>query len=296
MRAIEVSRAFLAPLDRAVDAAYYESGRSFNESLRADARAAGTAITIRFDPGNPRAAGWLRAHSSRLVTEIVEDQRMALRAVLEAGMAEGTNPRSVALDVVGRVNRASGRREGGLIGLHSGQIETAARAREELASGDPARMEAYFDRKLRARKFDKVVRAAIREGRPVRAPDIAQIVAGYRDNMLRWRGEMIARTEALTALSEAQNENMLQVIEAGGFRQDQVVKTWRAASDGRTRDTHVALNGKSVRMSAPFVSPSGAHLMFPRDSSLGAPASETIACRCRLNHAIDWKGTRANGL
>ena len=49
-------------------------------------------------------------------------------------------------------------------------------------------------------------------------------------------------------------------------------KTWLAANNERTRDTHVALNGQTVPYDEMFKSPSGAELAFPADWR--APAAE----------------------
>lgn len=288
--AIAVHRAFFAPLDQALSGAYLESGRAFNGLVREDARRAGLNVVIRFDPGNPRAAGWLRERSSSVITEIVEDQRTAVREALSAGMEAGRNPRTVALDVTGRVDKATGSRAGGVIGLTSQQAQFVENARLQLLSGDPAEMRAYLARKLRDRRFDGIVRKAIATGRPVAAADVQRIVGRYSDRMVAYRGEVIARTEALTALSQAQVEGMEQLVEAGEFRRDQITKTWRAAGDGRTRDTHAAMNGQTVGMDGTFTSPSGARLRYPRDTR--APASETVQCRCRLNMAISFDGAR----
>lgn len=289
MRAIEFSRAFLAPLDQAIAAAYYDAGRQHTALLMAD-RPRGIGVEIRFDPGNPRAAGWLREHSSTLVTEIVSDQREAIRGALSAGMEAGRHPRTVALDVVGRMDRAAKRRTGGVVGLTSQQAKWVENARAELLSGEPARMEAYLGRKLRDRRFDSVVRRAIREGRAVPAADVAKIATRYSDRLLKYRGDVIARTESLTALSYGQDESVAQLIDASGLRPDQIVREWNSARDHRTRDTHVAMNGQKVRADGVFVSPMGARLRFPRDQSLGAPASETISCRCWVTNSVDWKG------
>lgn len=287
-RALDIQRAFLAPLDQAFAATYFAAGSGHNELLMQMLRRGGLSIEIRFDPGAPRAASWVRQHSSQLITEIVEGQRAAVREALGVGLDAGRNPRTVALDIVGRMDKVAKRRVGGIVGLTSGQAEVVENARAQLLSGEPAQMEAYLKRKLRDRRFDRTVREAIREGRPVSALDVNRIVTRYTDRMLKYRGDVIGRTETLTALSYAQNENMAQLLDTGGIRSDQVLKSWTARLDKRTRDSHVALNGDEVGMTGTFVSPAtGARMRFPRDTSMGAGGEDTIQCRCYAVFRMD---------
>lgn len=48
----------------------------------------------------------------------------------------------------------------------------------------------------------------------------------------------------------------------------------------------MAMNGQTVAKDQPFVSPSGAMLMFPCDSSLGAPMKERARCRCVAEYSL----------
>lgn len=292
MQAIEFSRAFLAPLDQEIARAYYRAGQGFTGLLMAS-RPRGVTVTIRFDPGNPRAAGWLREHSSTLVTEIVEDQRVAVRAALAAGMEAGRNPRIVALDVVGRMDKVAKQRTGGVIGLTSQQAQWVENARTELASGDPAQMRNYFTRKARDKKSDRLVMRAIREGRPVPAADVTRILARYSDGLLEYRGRVVGRTESLTALSYGQDESARQLLDASGLRSDQIERTWIARLDGRTRDAHVAMHEKKVPLDGTFTSPAtGARMRFPRDTQFGAHGEDVIQCRCVSSLAVRWGGAR----
>ena len=292
MAAIEFPRTFLAPLDMEISRTYFESGRVFAGLLMAD-RPRGVTVEVRFDPGNPRAAQWLRQHSSALITEIVNDQREAVREALDAGMMAGRNPRVVALDVVGRMDRVAKQRVGGVIGLTTQQSQWVENARAELMSGDPVRMEGYFDRKLRDKRFDRLVRKAIAEGKPVSAVDVARITTRYGDRLLKFRGDTIARTESLTALSYSQDESARQLLDASGLRPDQITRSWITRHDGRARDSHIALDGKKAPLDGYFVSPmTGARLRFPRDTSGGAPASELVACRCASSLKVSWNNPR----
>lgn len=248
-------------------------------------------VRIRFDGRNRRAEDWLRQYSSRLITEIVDDQRAAVRETLVAGMEAGRNPRATALDVVGRVNRETQRREGGILGLTSQQAQWVRNARAELESGDPVQMARYLDRKRRDKRFDSIVRRAIREGRPVAAADIDRLTGRYSDRLLKLRGDTIARTETLRSAHAGQREGFQQLIDSGKVAPSQVRRIWKATGDGRTRDSHLALHGESVGWNEPFISPAtSAPMMYPGDASMGAPGEDTIQCRCWMETRVDYLG------
>ena len=62
---------------------------------------------------NVAAEEWLRAHSATLVSNIIADQQAAICAALSEGLTgAGSNPTRSALDIVGRVNRVTGKGEG----------------------------------------------------------------------------------------------------------------------------------------------------------------------------------------
>lgn len=206
----------------------------------------------------------------------MEDQRQAVRQVIDQGIAEGRNPRNLALDLVGRINRQTGRRDGGIVGLTTQQAGYVTKARAQLEGLDAG----YFDRRLRDKRFDRTVAKAIRDGRALARADIDRITARYADKLLEHRGEVIARTESIAALHAGQFEAARQLVETGKVRADQITKVWDATGDARTRPSHAAMDGQAVGLNEPFRTPSGALMMHPHDASLGAPADEIIQCRC----------------
>ena len=241
----------------------------------------GHVLKIRFDARNIAAETWLKDHSSTMITEIVADQNLAVRAFLVDGMAKGVNPKTVALDVVGRISAVTGKREGGVAGLTSGQEVWARNYAAEVASANPAAL----NRNLRDRRFDAAVNKAIASGKPIPADLQVKMVTAYRNRALRYRGETIGRTEALTSLHVAGNNAMQQGIAKGQVKVENIVKIWHSAADDRVRDTHRAMNGMKVKFRDDFVSPSGARLQYPGDPS--APAAESINCRCHLSYRVD---------
>lgn len=257
-------------------------------------RSASPVLRTQFDLRNPAAERWLQENSSRLVTGIVNDQRSLIRGVLQEGIAIGRNPRQSALDLVGRVGQ-TGQRTGGVVGLTAQQGQFVANARAQLASGDPELMAEYFSRQRRDKRLDGIVKRAIAAGKPVSPADIDRIAGRYADRLLALRGEVIARTESITAMNAGREEGFRQQIVAGGLDPQNVRCTWSATGDDRTRHSHQAINGQKRAFGEPFETPSGALMLFPGDTSLGAPPEETIGCRCTKQYRVDMTAEALRG-
>jgi hypothetical protein len=286
--AMHLDPAAFAQLQASIATAYSEAGHSAVAGLPALKAASGARFVIRFDVGDPRAAAWLREHGASLVTRIVNDQREAIRNALADGIGVGQNPRTTALDIVGRINRTTGRRDGGVIGLSSQQEDFVIAARKELASGESGQLRHYLTRARRDKRFDATVLKAIREETQVPQDIAAKAVGRYKDRLLQLRGAAIARTESLQVLHAGQDEAFQQEIDRGAVKANQVRDTWRSAADSRVRDTHRILDGETIRHGDFFTSPSGARMRFPGDTALGAGPEEIINCRCWLQKRIDF--------
>lgn len=228
----------------------------------------------------------------------MEDQKEGVRIVVESGIAAGRHPNNTALDIVGRVNRATGKREGGILGLHSGQVRVWAKIRDALETPEGVRSLLVKDqatgkwkpalKSINKATFNRLVNAA-NKGEALSRADAALSMRQVSNAMLKERGEMIARTETMTSLNAGRDQGIRQLIEAGNITEDQVVKVWDSTgADGRTRDTHLAMEGQRRRLNEPFITPMGHRLMHPGDATLGAPGSEVINCRCVLRFDIDF--------
>jgi hypothetical protein len=288
VEAIQIEPEAFSALEIALQEAFNAGGTNAVGELPKVMDPQGNRVIWRFGVRNPVAEAILRDLSSTMVTHITDDQRQGIRQALAQGLARGENPRSTALDVVGRQSRVTSRREGGIIGLTRYQIDFIERTRVHLASGEPDLMNRYFELKTRDRRFDRTVMAAIRAGKPVTGEALIKIIGRLRDKNLLLRGEMLARTETMMALGSARDEAMRQQIEAGKVQAQDVTKVWRSAGDSRVRHTHRVLNDKSVGVDEVFQSPSGALLRFPGDPR--APISEVSGCRCRLEYKVDHIG------
>lgn len=280
--AVHLDGAAFRNLDDAIAQAFNAGGAAVVGSLPILRDPSGGRFVVRWDARNLRAESWLRSHSSSLITRITADQMQSIRTALSLGLAEGRNPRRVALDVVGRINRVTGRRDGGLLGLTPQQERFVAGARAELSSGDATAMRAYLARTRRDKRFDRAVLDAITAGKAVPAETLARITGRYADRLLQLRGETIGRTETSAALNQSGIEAMRQAADAGAVDAGTITKVWHTARDPRVRDSHATLDGETVGLDGLF----GNGLAYPGDPS-GGP-EETANCRCWLETRIDF--------
>ena len=283
--ALHIDAAAFSPLRDALIQAYGAGGAATAATLPTR-NPLGETLVFRFDPSNPRAETWARVQSSDLITRITDDIRQTARETIVDGLQRGAAPRSTSLNIVGRINRATGKREGGILGLSGPQERAVRTARAELSSGEADSLRAFLGRERRDRRFDRTIEKAIREGKPLPKAQADKMITAYERRLLELRGQMIARTETLTSLNAAQQESLQQAVDTGKIAANQVRRVWKATGDARTRDTHAAMSGNSVGLNEAFTSPSGARLMFPGDPS--APASERISCRCWMMPRVDW--------
>lgn len=282
--AVGLDPASFRAFDKTFEAAF-EAGGIYTAQRMPLVRADGRRAVFQFAIRNPQAEQWLRAHSSSMVRDIIDDQRTLIRNALERGLRDGDNPRTTALDLVGRINRQTGNREGGLIGLTSSQAQWVENYRAEL-EGSPAERAAALQRGLRDARFDGTVRRSIANDEPLAADDVDSMVTAYRNRALRFRAETIARTETIRALHEAQDQAVDQAVGGGAVAQSTVTFIWRTAGDARVRDSHQAMDGQEVAFGESFVSGDGNMLAYPCDPS--APISETANCRCWREVNVDF--------
>ncbi len=112
----------------------------------------------------------------------------------------------------------------------------------------------------------------------LRGKDLEDYVAnGISDSLGKkrlGRASTIARTEGL-ALSQFGQD--LAVSQTGLTLE----KEWVAQRDGVVRDSHRLADGQRVQKNG-FFNVGGYNMLYPADSSGGAPAGEIINCRCSL--------------
>ena len=240
-----------------------ESGQAVATTM-----SAGLSVTISFDQVNQRAVNLMQDNRLRLITEFSQDQRIALRQALVDGLRRGLNPRQQA-----RNFRST-------IGLTARQQAAVENYRRLLTEGSSEALQ----RELRDRRFDPTVRRAVEGDIVLTDTQINTMVGRYQERFLKFRSEVIARTEALRSVHEGTEELFAQAIERGTIDAETLQRTWHTARDARVRDSHTFMNGQQRPFGEPFLSGDGNRLRFPGD--INAPASDTINCRCAVSTRV----------
>lgn len=280
VQALHLDPAAYSPVLDAVQRAYGAGGQVTASSLP---KLKDATLFVRFNARNPAAERWLKDHASEWVTRTLDDQKAAIRQRLETGLQRGENPRTTALDIVGRLNRATGKREGGVIGLTAQQEQYLESARQELAGGD---LRNYLTRARRDRRFDRAVKKALETGDPIPADLQRKAVQQYSNRLLKLRGDVIGQHETFTALAASKHEAYRQAIENGAVSPSAVKKKWKHLPSEHPRLQHVAMQGKTVGFSEPFILPDGTRMLYPHDPS--APIRHTAGCHCQADYVVDF--------
>ena len=113
-----------------------------------------------------------------------------------------------------------------------------------------------------------------------------KVNSNYRVYHANGRAYTIAGTESLKEINAAGH----YMASAQGYRR----KRWNIIPDARVRHSHKVMNGqiRQTGVSADnvgetlFDTGAGHQLAFPGDSSQGAPAEETIRCRCSVRYLL----------
>jgi len=222
-------------------------------------------LIVNFDQVNVSALDAMTRNQLRLVREFVAEQRLATREALLDGIQRGINPREMAIQV-----RQS-------IGLTQYQQQIVNNYRRNLETLDARAL----GRALRDKRFDRTVLNAIANDRSLTKDQIDKMVERYSQKWLRYRSEVIARTESLRSVHEGTDNMYHQAVQNGTLDSGDMVRTWDTSGDARVRDpAHTKMQGQQRGLDEPFVSGAGNQIMRPGDTD--APASETVQCRCAI--------------
>lgn len=225
-------------------------------------------VIVSFDQVNERAVLALRENNFRFIQQISHDVRTAIQSSLVDQTIQGLNPREQAT----QIQR--------FIGLTEKQSQMVRNYRNNLETLSARSL----TRDLRDRRFDSVIRRAIKDQTPLTDEQIARMVDRYRSRFIAYRARVIARTEALRAVHQGSDEMIRQALSGGVFEDQDIVRQWITAGDERVRGTHKTMHGQKRSLDEPFRSGAGVALRYPGD--IAAPPNETLQCRCVVTTRI----------
>lgn len=231
-----------------------------------------------FDGSHPDAVKFATEYAADLVSGIKADIVEVAKSVIAHGIDVGRTSRQIGADLVGK--KVGNIRTGCHIGLSKPQSDTALRWADRLASGD---YDGYFDLKLRDKRYDSIVRRAMDEGRGLTKTELAKVGEANRQKTITYRGRVIGRNEAHTAISAGRDQAYSQAIGADGVESIKV--RWQHNLSEEPRQDHVDMSGTIIDLGDKFTFPDGAALAYPHDPAGGARHS--IGCRCVAIYRVE---------
>lgn len=277
-----------AKFEQSLIQAYHSGGIATVDSMPALRDPSGSRVHFSWGVRNLPAEQAMRQHAANLVTAITTEAREGIRDVLTENLARGQSPYDAGRMIAGRINRANGVREGGLVGLSRPQMETVARIERAMREGDVAYMRDYLTFANRDKRLDRTVLKAIREGRGLAPEEVERVTRLYANKALKWRGDQLAIHETHMALARSKMDAFQQQIDDGKLDAQDVTKKWRRTVSREPRMDHMMMAGKTVGFNELFTLPDGTRCTGPHDPSL--PAKHTIGCKCALDLTIDFTG------
>lgn len=284
--ALDIDVAAFTPFVQAQTAAYAAASSTVIGAIPSGP----SGVAFRFNLANPRAERWIAENVASGVVGLVEDQVQIIRQTILAGYSRGEGSQKLAVDIAGRLNPATKVREGGLVGLSDPQSKFLDGYRARLASGDPADLRYILKHNtLRDKRFDRTLKAAIKNGTPLSDEMQARMARAYSDRLLKRRAEDIARTELGRAVEAARKEAFLQAAEKEGYPEAAISREWvHGGGEGpMARPDHAAMHGQ-IRQGTkdPFVMNDGSAKIHAMDGIGGA--AQDANCRCSTRWTMDW--------
>lgn len=291
--ALNINPAAFNEYSSAMSSAYAQAGAATATQIRMMGIG---GIGVRFNMSNPRAQDWINRYVGESITGYTREAVEVARRVISEGYMLGHGPRTIALDLVGRVG-PDGVRTGGVMGLDAPRAERYARVVQGMRTAEGVQglviaheTGGYSMRyKVNAATAQRILRAYLAE---TEVPAAERLISErqYKNALLKARGDTVAATETANAVMSGRMEEWQQLAESEGLDRSAIIKTWRHRRGERNaRTDHIAMNGQSVRgLDTPFVFPDGAELQYAHDPDGGA--RHVINCGCdtefRLDHSV----------
>jgi hypothetical protein len=221
-------------------------------------------LALSFDLINPEAIAFLSTYVMELIKQVSDETRRAIADVVMNAFQYGGHPYEQARTIRN------------MIGLTQTQSQAVANFRRMLEN-EPL---AALTRDLRDHRFDATLRMAGRMKGQLSKEQIDKMAQRYYDRYLKYRAEMIARTETIRASAMGQMETWRQAI-AQGLLPQNMKRKWTVTYDDR-----LCSHCKSI----PKLNPGGRGMDEQFISDIGAVDGPPLHphCRCAVVKKVDW--------
>jgi len=261
------------PLQRAIQDAFIGGGLAVTQDLPK-----GLAGRFSFDGAHPRAVALATEQAAALVTNISDDAIINARKVIVDGLQSNRSTNTIARELGGRLKSA---RRVGIIGLDGPQTDRMINLRSML--GDPDRIGEYFkDKGMKTprykeanRRFDGMVRKAIKDGKALSQADADRLVEAYKTKATGARAKRVAEAEAFKAQTQGRDEAYAQMLARDDV--EGVTKEWRRGFADDPREDHTAMDGTVIEFNETFNFPD-AQMKHSHDPA-GGP-KHNVKCSC----------------
>lgn len=264
-------------------------------------------ITFRFDMENPVAKQWISQNVGEMVAGLEVEQVRIVRSTILQGYGEGNSPITIARVLSGKVDKSTGRRTGGLIGLSEPQTRYVESMRRRLTSGKTSDLRKILGIRedgtpipdsgmtRRNKRFDTIIRRHLKSGTKIPTADVARMTSSYSDRLLQRRAEDIARTETGQAVMASRIEAFRQSASKANVDERFISRKWRHGGGGKDpREQHQAMNNVvATGLTTPFTLPDGTTMMHPLDPN--APPHQVVNCTCDMEINIDYAARLRGG-
>jgi hypothetical protein len=241
-------------------------------------------VTFAFDKLNPRLVSFLQTYTLRLIREIHDTTKEAVRGSLIAGMTAGDAPAAATARAI-KEGIGLTKRQQAAVNAYRKELETfherssakgwklggktdQANGHQAFREGpDGKPLDGVMERRLRDFRYDKTMIKAMESGKPIPPEKIDKMVAAYRRKYLRFRSMTIARTESLRATNYGVQDAWRQAIEGQKVCEGLVRRKWKVGADERLCSVCAPIPGlnpaKGVKFGESFATPNGPTFLPP---------------------------------
>lgn len=229
-------------------------------------------IRVVFDALNPNTVDAAKRNQLEMVQEVTTETRDGLKAYIEDALKRGLGSKQIARNIKAK----SG------FGLTSGQ-ETAAqnyraflsdihntKAVKQMGLGLKRSLEVdargvnvdgIHQWRLRDLRYDRSIKRAVEDNKPLTAKQIDEQVLAYRRRSLILRSRTIAQHEMMKAMSQGSEASWRQLVEQGLYQPGELTRYWFVTpSEARVCPKcrpMPRLNAKGRGLDEPFIDGNG---------------------------------------